>query len=129
MNFIKTIFICSYILLLIGCVSMNAPASSLIETMPVITIGDTKEVSEDPIIFIPAGIKFPFEFSVKGTVFEENVTSKIMVSINRNMYLYKSWASLDGKVWVNSHELINVDISGGFDKAGGKVGVTLNVPE
>jgi len=45
------------------------------------------------------------------------------------MYLYKSWASLDGKVWVNSHELINVDISGGFDKAGGKVGVTLNVPE
>ena len=25
--------------------------------------------------------------------------------------------------------VINVDISGGFDKAGGKVGVTLNVPE
>jgi hypothetical protein len=43
------------------------------------------------------------------------------------MYLYKYWASLDGKTWVNSHKLMNVEPSGGFDASGGKVEVRLNL--
>jgi hypothetical protein len=29
-------------------------------------------------------------------------------------YLYKYWASLDGKTWLNSHKLLNVQPSGGL---------------
>jgi hypothetical protein len=59
-------------------------------------------------------------------VFESNVSSKAMVSFKQDMYLYKYWASLDGKKWVKSHKLMNVEASGGFDVSGGKVGVEIN---
>ena len=120
--------ICILLLMsLTSCVSMNTPSSSLIETKPVLQIGGSGgAVSEDHIIFIPANKKFPVEFSVKGSVFNENVSSKVMVSFKHDMYLYKYWASLDGKTWVDSHKLMNVEPSGGFDKSGGKVEVKLN---
>ena len=106
---------------------MNTPSSSLIETKPVVTIGEVSNASEDHIVFIPANKEFPVEFSVKGSVFEKNASSKAMVSFKQDMYLYKYWASLDGKKWVNSHKLINVEPSGGFDVSGGKVGVEINL--
>jgi len=114
------------VVVLVGCSSMNTPSSSLIETKPVITIGEAGDIANDHIVFIPAGIKFPIEFSVKGTVFDEGISSKVMVSFKNDMYLYKYWASLDGKTWVKSHQLMNVEPSGGFDKSGGKVEVKLN---
>jgi hypothetical protein len=108
---------------------MNTPSSSLIETKPVVTIGEVSNLEEDHIVFIPANKEFPVEFSVKGSVFAENVSSKAIVRFNQGMYLYKYWASLDGKKWVNSHKLLNVEQSGGFDVSGGKVGVEINLAE
>jgi hypothetical protein len=105
---------------------MNAPSSSLIDTKPVVTIGEVSKASEDQVVFIPANKEFPVEFSVKGNVFEQNVSSKVMVSFKQDIYLYKYWASLDGKKWVNSHELMNVEPSGGFNVSGGKLGVEIN---
>ncbi len=106
---------------------MNTPSSSLIDTKPVVTIGEVSNTSEDPIVFIPANKEFPVEFSVKGNVFEQNVSSKAMVSFKQDIYLYKYWASFDGKKWVNSHKLMNVEPSGGFDVSGGKLGVEINL--
>jgi hypothetical protein len=59
-------------------------------------------------------------------VFTENASSKVMVSFKQEMYLYKYWASLDGKTWINSHKLLNVQPSGGFNTSGGKVEVKLD---
>jgi hypothetical protein len=123
---IKSFVIGSLFVLLYGCASMNAPSSSLIETKPVVTIGDVGRASEDHVVFIPANKEFPVEFSVKGNVFEKNVSTKAMVSFKKDIYLYKYWASLDGKKWVNSHKLMNVEPSGGFDVSGGKVGIEIN---
>lgn len=129
MNLIKKFIVTSLLVLLFGCASMNTPSSSLIETTPVVTVGEVSNESKDHIVFIPANTKFPVEFSVKGNMFTENSSSKVMVSFKQDMFLYKYWASLDGKKWVNSHTLINVDPSGGFDKSGGKVEVELNLAE
>lgn len=115
------------LLVLTGCASMNTPSSSLIETTPVITIGDNGVAPAEHIVFIPANTDFPVEFSVKGSVFNNDVSSQAMVSFKQDMYLYKYWASLDGKTWVNSHKLMNVEPSGGFDASGGKVEVRLNL--
>jgi hypothetical protein len=105
---------------------MNTPSASLIEIKPVITVGEGGKVPEDHIVYIPANRKFPIEFSVKGNVFTENSSTKVLVSFKQDMYLYKYWASLDGKTWVNSHKLLNVQPSGGFNVTGGKVEVKLD---
>jgi hypothetical protein len=106
---------------------MNTPSSSLIETKPVVKIGGVGNAAEDHIVFIPANIKFPVKFAVKGNIFSEEASSEVMVSFKQDIYLYKYWASLDGKVWVNSHKLISVEPSGGFDKSGGQVKVKLDL--
>ena len=127
MNLIRIVIVSLLLISFIGCASMNTPSSSLIETKPVIRIGASGERPKDHIIFIPANQKFPVEFAIKGNVFNEPSTSKVMVSFKQDLYLYKYWASLDGKTWVNSHKLISVDPSGGFDASGGKVEVKLNL--
>jgi len=111
---------------LLGCASMNTPSSSLITEIPVITIGDTNHPPERHIVFIPANTEFPINFSAKGNVFNKAVSSKVMVSFKNDVYLYKYWASLDGKTWVSSHKLLNVEPSGGFDASGGKIEVKLD---
>ena len=126
MNLIKIMVFSLFIIVLVGCASMDTPSSSLIDTKPVIIIGSTDVVTEDHVVYIPAGTKFPIEFSVEGTVFEEAASSTVMVSFKDNMYLYKYWASFDGKIWIKSHKLMDVEPSGGFDKSGGKVEVKLN---
>jgi len=123
----KEIIAVLLMVILIGCASMNTPSSSLIESVPIIKIGESNDASKDYIIFIPANTEFPIEFSVKGTVFNQDIASKVMASFKQNIYLYKYWASLDGKNWVNSHKLMNVEPSGGFDRSGGKVEVKLDL--
>jgi hypothetical protein len=125
MKYVIGLFLCPF-LILAGCAAMNAPSSSLIDNKPVVRIGETGAVPDDHIVFIPANTEFPIEFSVKGSVFNKDASSKVMVSFKRDMYLYKYWASLDGKTWTNSHKLLDVEPSGGFDKSGGKVEVKLN---
>jgi len=103
------------------------PSSSLLDEKPVVTIGHTSNPPEDHIIFIPANTEFPVEFSINGGVFNKSATSKVMVSFREDMYLYKYWASFDGRTWVNSHKILNVEPSGGFDASGGKVEVKLSL--
>jgi hypothetical protein len=126
MELIKTLAISVLFSGISGCSSMNTPSASLIDMMPVVTIGEVSKVSEDHIVFIPANRQFPIYFSVKGNVFTENTSSKLMVSFKQEMYIYKYWASLDGKKWVNSHKLLNVQPSGGFDASGGNLEVKLD---
>jgi len=115
-----------FIVVLTGCASMNTPTASLIDTVPVVTIAKRSDTSENHIVFIPANTDFPVQFSLKGTIFNNDVSSTVMVSFKKDLYLYKYWSSLDGKHWINSHKLLDVKPSGGFDKSGGKVEVKLN---
>jgi hypothetical protein len=112
-----------------GCASINTPSSSLIDTVPVVKVGKTNDVPKEHIVYIPANTEFPIDFSVKGSVFNKDVSSQVMVSFKQDMYLYKYWASLDGKNWINSHKLMRVELSGGFDNSGGKAEVKLNLVE
>ena len=94
-----------FVALLSGCASMNTPSASLIDTIPVVKVGVTDDTPEDHIVFIPANTEFPVKFSLNGTIFNSDLSSTIMASFKQDLYLYKYWASLDGKKWVNS--LIN----------------------
>lgn len=85
------------VILLSGCALNGSPPSSTIDTTPVITVGESKNVPADHIVFIPANTPFPIKFTVQGTVFNKDVTSTVMASFKQDMYLYRYWASLDGK--------------------------------
>lgn len=125
----KIVLTILFLALLSSCASINTPKVSLIDTVPVIKIGAPGDIPEDHIVFIPANTKFPVQFSLKGTIFNNDLSSTIMASFKQNLYLYKYWASLDGKKWVNSHKLLDVKPSGGFDKSGGKVEVKLDLTQ
>ena len=124
MNIVLTIL---FVVLLAGCASINTPKASLIDTVPVVKIGESSNTLEDHIVFIPANTEFPVQFSLKGTIFNSDLSSTIMASVKYDLYLYKYWASLEGKKWINSHKLLNVKPSGGFDKSGGKIEVKLDL--
>ena len=122
----KAPLIILFVALLVGCASMSTPSASLIDTIPTVKIGTSGDVPEDHIVFIPANTEFPVEFSLKGNFFNDDLSSIIMASFKQDLYLYKYWASLDGKKWVRSHKLLDVKPSGGFDKSGGKIEVKLD---
>ncbi len=115
------------IAILNGCASMKLPEESLIDTVPLVRINESGYTSEDHILFIPADTEFPIRFSLRGTILNSDISSIVMASFKHDIYLYKYWASLDGKNWVNSHKILDVEPSGGFDKSGGIVEVKLDI--
>ena len=120
----------SFILIFISlsaCSSMTKPSSSLIDAVPVVKVGEKRAIPKDHIVFIPANTPFPIHFEAKGSLFAKDVKSTVMTRLKQDIYLYKRWASLDGKKWINSHRLINVQPSGGFDSSGGKMVFSLDL--
>lgn len=128
MNIMKGVSLVVFIAALTSCASINKPSPTLIETLPIVTIGKADDAPKEHILFIPSNKEFPVTFLLNGTVLNDNKSSTIMISFRRDIYLYKYWASYDGKAWANSHELLSVNPSGGFDASGGKVEVRIDYP-
>ncbi len=120
------IIVILFLIMLSSCASINTPNRSLIDNVPVIKIGESRDAPKDHIVFIPANAEFPIKFSISGTAFNKHLSSTVIASFKKDLYLYKYWASFDGKHWENSHKLINVEPSGGFDKSGGKIHLNLD---
>jgi hypothetical protein len=76
-------------------------------------------------VFYPAGFAFPVVLKTSGSLFTSGKQVESQVSLANNLYLYKYWASLDGKTWKNSHELVGVEFGGGFDLTGLQANIKL----
>jgi hypothetical protein len=126
MRYIKLITIAVPAAILSGCAYVHTPPYTLIDEVPVVKIGASTTHSENHIVYIPANTPFPVEFTLKGSVLSQPASSKVTVSFKRDLYLYKSWASENGRIWINSHKLLDVEPSGGFDATGGRVEVKLD---
>jgi len=127
---VSTTKLVSFWLMCLGlssCVLVQSPSSNLVDEKPVVTMGSTSNDFDDHIVFIPANRNIPVEFSIKGDIFNESASSTVTVSFKEDLYLYKYWASVDGKTWLRSHKLLDVRPSGGFDASGGKVELKLNL--
>ncbi len=126
---------------LVGCAVVNVvkpstwvgpkgyfgPTSRLIEQVPTVQIGAQTPKQEDYIVFIPAGKEFPLSFVTDGSLFSKRVVSTAMVSLSRNLYIYKQYISLDGKSWSKSENVLKVDVNGGVVAEGGKVDLKIDV--
>lgn len=108
-----------------GCTSLSSPSSNLINEKPVIKMGSDKPEHDDYILFIPADQEFPIELEVAGSMINKTGKAEATVSLNRDVYLYKYWASYNGKEWQRLKEAFGLKLSAGMQADGGMVTIEL----
>ncbi len=110
-----------------GCASMFTPDSDLINELQIVKMGSQKPDGDEYILHIPAGTKIPVNFSLKGSLISAPIDNKSVTQLNHGLYIYKYWASLDGKNWQATGDLINMPISLDVSPEGGQIGIKVNV--
>lgn len=92
--------------LLPGCAALTRPSDAEMARLPVVRYGDAAPSGQPYILHYPAGVPLPVEARVHGTLMEQDTRSTLQVSIRKDLYTYKQWASLDGKTWCPATDLI-----------------------
>ncbi len=110
-----------------GCASMFVPDSDLINKLQIVKMGSKKPDGNEYILHIPAGRKIPVNFSVKGNIISVPINNKSVTQLNQELYIYKYWASLDGKNWQPTGDLINMPITLDVGPEGGQIGIKVNM--
>jgi hypothetical protein len=93
--------------------------------LPVVRVGDPPPQNTEYVVFYPAGFGFPVKLKTSGSFFESVKQIESQATLAKDLYLYKYWASHDGKTWKNSHELLGVEFGGGFDVTGLQANIKL----
>jgi hypothetical protein len=96
---------------------MPAPVDA-ISKLPVVRVGDKPPQEAEYVVFFPAGTAFPVKIKASGSMFASEGQFESRVALAKDLYLYKYWASHDGKSWVPSHAMLNVEFGGGLDISG-----------
>lgn len=121
----KLAFVFIALFSLAGCTSMQPAPIDAIEKLPVIRVGEQTPPNSEYVVFYPAGFEFPVKLKASGSLFAAERKIESQATLSRNLYLYKHWASHDGKLWKNSHELLGVEFGGGFDVNGLQANIKL----
>jgi hypothetical protein len=122
----KRIFLISLALsTTIGCAALGPAPVESISKLPVVRVGDPPPLNTEYVVFYPAGFGFPVKLITSGSFFESVKQIESQATLAKDLYLYKYWASHDGKTWKNSHELLVVEFGGGFDVTGLQANVKL----
>lgn len=111
---------------LAACAVFGRPGADLIDRLPVVTVGELPPTPEDFIVYFPAGQEFRVQLGMDGTLFQTPAHATVRARLKKDLYLYKYWASHDGRRWRRSHSLIQVRPSGGLNAEGGKWEIELN---
>ena len=114
-----------FLFTLVGCASMLPAPTDAIAKLPVVRVGGQAPQNIEYVVFYPAGFAFPVKLKASGSLFASEKQIESQATLAKDMYLYKYWASHDGKSWKNSHELLGVEFGGGFDVNGLQANVKL----
>jgi Mlc titration factor MtfA (ptsG expression regulator) len=110
---------------LVGCASIQGAPVDEIAKLPIVRLGEQAPQGMEYVVFYPAGSSFPVTLTTGGSLFSERQQVRSEVSFAKDLYIYKYRASHDGKIWKNSHELLEVTFGGGFDISGLQANITL----
>ena len=80
-----------------GCALPLQPNAKSFAVLPVVKAGSNSATGIEHVIHIPAKTPVPIQFRVEGSFVATPVTSTVEVTFERGVYLYKEWASFDGK--------------------------------
>ena len=110
-----------------GYASLQTTPTEAIAKLPVVRVGDQPPQKTEHVAFYPAGLAFPVKLKANGLLFAAEKQVESQVALAKDLYLYKHWASHDGKKWKNSHELLGGECGGGFDITGLQANIKLEV--
>ena len=113
------------LLLLTSCAAMSPPSSDLIDSKAVVTMGAEAPQDNDYILYVPADQEFPIVLTVNGSMFNKEGRAGTSVSFRRDLYLYKTWASYNGRDWQKLDQLFGISVSAGMQYDGGIIKVGL----
>lgn len=115
MDMIKLPALLILLCLLNACDLLEPDPVEKMTHLPVVTAGDTPPAGKDYVVFIPSGTAIPVELNVDGSLLIKPVSARASLTLAKDLYVYQYWSSHDGKNWQPSHDLLDVEIGGGFD--------------
>ena len=121
------IFSVLVMLLFSACASMYVPGSEEINKLQIVKMGSKKPEGNEYILHIPAGAKIPVHFSVKGSFISAPIGNSQVTKLKHDLYVYKYWASLDGKKWKPTGEIVHMPIAINVDPEGGRFDVKVDM--
>ena len=110
---------------LVGCAGLRPAPVESIAKLPIVRVGDHPPQNTEYVVFYPAGFSFPVKLKTSGSLFSSGNEIESQVALAKDLYLYKYWASHDGKTWQNSHGLLGVEFGGGFNVTGLQANIKL----
>lgn len=108
-----------------GCAMTPASPPDTVQQLSVIDVSNNLSAARiqqhDYIIHVPAGETFDINVKIGGSLLSDEVVQRVPVRLSRDLYVYKSWASFDKVQWKNSHELLNIAVSGGLEPGASRI--------
>lgn len=89
-----------------ACASLTPPSSDTLAAVPSIRYGQSAPADGDYILIYPAGLALPMEASITGDLFEADQHATLQPRLKQDVYVYKHWASFDGKQWARADKLV-----------------------
>lgn len=93
-----------------GCATGRAPSPETTAGLPVVRYGEPAPASLEYVLHFPAGVPIPTHVFIRGNALVNETESRLVVALHRDLYVYKNWASFDGKSWRHDNEVIGVKL-------------------
>ncbi len=123
----RSLLLLSLLVSISGCAWLAPVPVETMAKLPVVRVGE-KPPQGDHVVFFPAGVPVPVKLSTSGSMFQAATQVESQVILAKDLYLYKYWASRDGKAWRPSHALMSVEFGGGFDLQGLNADIKVDGP-
>ena len=95
-------------LALSGCAQL--PAEQDLAQYPVITFGDSVPEGKPYILHFVAGKPIPTAVLIDGNLLQQTAEQTLTVTLARDIYSFKKWASFDGKHWDDARKLLAIKL-------------------
>ena len=112
------------LMIAIACATLTAcaslpPSSSEIAKIPQVRFGQPLPKEGDYVLLYPAGTPLPVSVTVGGSLFEQEQQAVLHVTLKRDVYSYRRFASFDGKTWCRGFELFKTEFKLEIPEKGG----------
>lgn len=91
-----------------GCAQL--PAEQELAQLPIVQFGDPTPKDKPYILHFTAGKPIPSEAIIDGSLLATTAKQTLTVSLNKDIYSYKHWASFDGKHWEDARDLLKIKL-------------------
>lgn len=93
-----------------GCAALNPPNAERLAALPTVIYPD-KPTGDDYVYKLPAGKPVAIRILADGDLLAANVEQSLSANLQRDLYLYKDWASEDGKHWQRADSLVGINLT------------------